>query len=182
MRYIALRKRGQQISPNKEESRRPAIYKLRRVYIHCFKRFLKFFVLFYLRKSRYRSFFLLTSDVDWKFDQWIVFTPKNENNCGGRASKLVSDKFICTYLGKANRLSVSFCGAVVMKVMDQKTLVKRRWSYKVRITVYILTPSEFCQTRVHKSLIGNLARHSFSLFDRNKTRPKTSKTSEWFNG
>ena len=36
-------------------------------------------------------------------------------------------------------LSVTFCGAVVMKVMDQKTLVKRRWSYKVRITVYILT-------------------------------------------
>ena len=79
-------------------------------------------------------------------------------------------------------LSVTFCGAVVMKVMDQKTLVKRRWSYKVRITVYILTPSEFCQTRVDKSLIGNLARHSFSFFDRNKTRPQTSKTSEWFNG
>ena len=34
--------------------------------------------------------------------------------------------------------------------------------------------------RVHKSLIyiGNLARHSFSLFDRNKTQPQTSKTSE----
>ena len=70
----------------------------------------------------------------------------------------------------------------VIKVMDQKTLVKNRWSYKVRITVYILTPSEFCQTRVHKSLIGNLARHSFSFFDRNKSRPHTSKTSEWFNG
>ena len=40
-------------------------------------------------------------------------------------------------------LSVLFCGAVVMKVMDQKTLVKRRWSYKVRRTVYILTLSEF---------------------------------------
>ena len=35
-----------------------------------------------------------------------------------------------------------------------------------------------CQTRVYKSLIGNLARHSFSLFDRNKTQPQTSKTSE----
>ena len=34
-------------------------------------------------------------------------------------------------------LSVTFCGAVVLKVMDQKTLVKRRCSYKVRITVYI---------------------------------------------
>ena len=35
-----------------------------------------------------------------------------------------------------------------------------------------------CQTRVHKSLIGNLTRHSFSLFDRNKTHAQTSKTSE----
>ena len=42
-------------------------------------------------------------------------------------------------------LSVTFCGVVVMKVMDQKTLVKRRWSYKVRITVYILTLSEFAR-------------------------------------
>ena len=30
-------------------------------------------------------------------------------------------------------------------VMDQKTLVKRRWSYKVRRTVYILTLSEFAR-------------------------------------
>ena len=42
-------------------------------------------------------------------------------------------------------LSVTFCGAVVMKVIDQKTLVKRRWSYKVRRTVYILTLSEFAR-------------------------------------
>ena len=42
-------------------------------------------------------------------------------------------------------LSVTFCGAVVLKVMDQKTLVKRRWSYKVRRTVYILTLSEFAR-------------------------------------
>ena len=41
--------------------------------------------------------------------------------------------------------SVTFCGAVVLKVMDQKTLVKRRWSYKVRRTVYILTLSEFAR-------------------------------------
>ena len=34
-------------------------------------------------------------------------------------------------------LSVTFFGAVVLKVMDQKTLVKRRLSCKVRITVYI---------------------------------------------
>ena len=69
-------------------------------------------------------------------------------------------------------LSVTFCGAVVMKVMDQqKTLVKRRWSYKVRRTVYILTLSEIARHEFTKSLIGNLqlnlaGRHSFSLFDR----------------
>ena len=32
-------------------------------------------------------------------------------------------------------LSVTFCGAVVLKVMAQKTLVKRRGGYKVRLTV-----------------------------------------------
>ena len=42
-------------------------------------------------------------------------------------------------------LSVTFCGAVIMKVMDQKTLVKRRWSCKVRRTEYILTLSEFAR-------------------------------------
>ena len=42
-------------------------------------------------------------------------------------------------------LAVTFCGAEVMKEMDQKTLVKRRLSYKVRRTVYILTPSEFAR-------------------------------------
>ena len=36
--------------------------------------------------------------------------------------------------------------------MDQKALVKRRRSYKVRITVYINTWI-VCQTRVHRSLI-----------------------------
>ena len=34
-------------------------------------------------------------------------------------------------------LLVTFCGAVDLKVMDQKTLVKCKWSYEVRITVYI---------------------------------------------
>ena len=33
------------------------------------------------------------------------------------------------------RYAVTFCGAVVLKVMDQKTLVKRRGGYKVRLTV-----------------------------------------------
>ena len=42
-------------------------------------------------------------------------------------------------------LSVIFCGAAVMKVMDQKTLVNRRYSYKVSRIVYILSPSEFAR-------------------------------------
>ena len=33
-------------------------------------------------------------------------------------------------------LSVTFCGAIVLKVMGQKTLVKRKLSYKGRITIY----------------------------------------------
>ena len=44
-------------------------------------------------------------------------------------------------------------------------------------TVYINTWRVF-QKRVHKSLIGNLAGHSFSLFDRNNTQPQT-KQDEW---
>ena len=39
-------------------------------------------------------------------------------------------------------------------------------------TVYINT-WRVCQIRVHKSLIGNFAGHSFSLFDRNKTQAQT---------
>ena len=35
------------------------------------------------------------------------------------------------------RYAVTFCGAVVLKVMDQKTLVKRKGGYEVRLTVYI---------------------------------------------
>ena len=34
-------------------------------------------------------------------------------------------------------LTVTFCGAVVLKLMDQKTLVKRRGGYKVGLTVYL---------------------------------------------
>ena len=82
-------------------------------------------------------------------------------------------------------LSVTFCGAVVMKVIDQKTLVKCRWSYKVRRTVYILTLSEFARhefTNLWLETFSWTLPDSFSLFDRNKTRLKTSKTSEWFNG
>ena len=51
-------------TPNKVESRRRAIHKLRQVYSGSFERFLESFAFSYPRKCRYRSFFLLTSDVD----------------------------------------------------------------------------------------------------------------------
>ena len=40
-----------------------------------------------------------------------------------------------SYFDTLLRYALTFCGAVVLKVMDQKTLVKRRGSYKVRLTV-----------------------------------------------
>ena len=42
-----------------------------------------------------------------------------------------------SYFDTLLRYVVTFCGAVVLKVTDQKTLVKRRGGYKVRLTVYI---------------------------------------------
>ena len=49
-------------------------------------------------------------------------------------------------------LSVTFCGAVnvVLKVMDQKTLVKPGRSYTVRLTVYIYYK------------LGEFSRHEFT--------------------
>ena len=47
-------------TPNKVESPRPAIHKLRQIQIHCFKQFLKSLSFSYPRKSRHRSFFPLT--------------------------------------------------------------------------------------------------------------------------
>ena len=41
-----------------------------------------------------------------------------------------------SYFDTLLRYAVTFCGAIVLK-MDQKTLVKRRWGYKVRLNVYI---------------------------------------------
>ena len=53
--------------------------------------------------------------------------------------------FVQSYFDTLLRYAVTFCGAVVLKGMDQKTLVTRRSDYKVRITVYILTLSEFAR-------------------------------------
>ena len=68
-------------------------------------------------------------------------------------------------------LSVTFCGAAVLKVMDQKTFVNRRQTYEVF----------FCQTRVYKSLIGNNLPDIISLSLHlwgGKTQSQTSKTIE----
>ena len=45
----------------------------------------------------------------------------------------IGQSYLDTLLGYA----VTFCGAVVLKVMGQKTLFKLRGGYKVRLTVYI---------------------------------------------
>ena len=37
-------------------------------------------------------------------DTLFPSTLKNDNSCGGRASELASDKFICAYLGKVNHI------------------------------------------------------------------------------
>ena len=84
-------------------------------------------------------------------------------------------------------LSVTFCGACSCyeSYGPKDTTVKRRWSYEVRRTVYILTLSEFARhefTNLWLETFSWTLPDTFSLFDRNKTRPKTSKTSEWFNG
>ena len=42
-----------------------------------------------------------------------------------------------SYFDTLLRYAVTFRGAVVLKVVDQKTLVKRRGGNKVRLTVYI---------------------------------------------
>ena len=62
-------------------------------------------------------------------------------------------------------LSVTFCGAVGLKVMDQKTLVERRWSYKVRTVYIILT-------------LGEFARHELTNLWL-ETLPDTLSFSEW---
>ena len=121
---------------------------------------------------------------------FLLFAPASTKWLGWRKTQkipkgpLTIGRFCAVILRYSSALRVisDILWSSCYEVINQKTLVKHRWSYKVRITVYILKPSAFCQTPVYKSLIGNLARHSFSFFDRNKTWPQTSKTSEWFNG
>ena len=63
-------------------------------------------------------------------------------------------------------LSVTFCGAVVLKVMDQKTIVKRRWSYKVRTTVYTAISRKVVGRNVHATIPkGNMGYAQYTVPD-----------------
>ena len=65
-----------------------------------------------------------------------------EESVGNDDVSIVLLFYFVTFIGQSYfdtllRYAVTFCGPVVLKVMDQKTLVKRRGGYKVRSTVYI---------------------------------------------
>ena len=66
------------------------------------------------------------------------------------------------------------------KFVDQKPLVKRRWSYDVRITVYMwaLLIESLPDTKSQIFHWKHFARHSFSLIGGIRLSPRTSKTSE----
>ena len=84
---------------------------------------------------------------------FLLFAPASTKWLGWRKTKkipkeeLTIGRFCDIYCAMILRyyFGLSVCGAVFLKVMDQKTLVKRRWSYNVRRTVYILTLSEFAR-------------------------------------
>ena len=67
--------------------------------------------------------------------RWLGWRQDHEGTAWVDFVQFIVQLYFDTHLRCA--LSVTFCGAVVLKVMDQKTLVKRKWSYKVRIAVYI---------------------------------------------
>ena len=52
------------------------------------------------------------------------------------------------------------------------------WTNRHSLSADEVIRRRVCQTRVHKSLIGNLAKHSFSLSDRNKDSAP-NKQDEW---
>ena len=54
------------------------------------------------------------------------------------------------------QLSVTFCGAAVLKVMDQKTIIKRRWSYKVCIMHQSILPAPSDPRPPSQAIAGHL--------------------------
>ena len=65
-----------------------------------------------------------TKWLGWRKDR------KSRRDRSGRLTFIVQ-----SYFDTLLRYAVTFCGAVALKVMDQKRLVKRRGGYKVRLTV-----------------------------------------------
>ena len=62
-------------------------------------------------------------------------------------------------------LSETFCGEVFLKYMDQQTLVKRRWSYKVRITEYIQQQQQQQQHFIAPHNIQEIKIYNNSTYD-----------------
>ena len=85
--------------------------------------------------------FLLFAPASTKWLAWCKDRKSRRDRLGRRCDIYCAVIFPDTLLRYV--LSVTFCGEVILKVMDQKTLIKRRWSYKLRRTVYVLTLSEF---------------------------------------
>ena len=116
--------------------------------------------------------FLLFAPSSTKWLGWR----KDRKSRRDRSGRFCDIYLVHSYFDTLLRYAVTFGAAVILKFMDQKTLVKRRWGYKVRLTT-----------------LGEFARHEFTnlwfiletlpdtlsaLFDRNKTQPQTSKTGE----
>ena len=85
---------------------------------------------------------LAWTEAAWVIMTFLLFAPASKRYFGKSPKgplRLILWNLMYTYFDTLLRyvLSVALCGAAVLKVMDQKTLVKGRWSYKVLITVYI---------------------------------------------
>ena len=65
---------------------------------------------------------------------FLLFAPASTKWLGTAQVDFVTF-IVQSYLDTLLRYAVTFCGTVVLKVMDQMTLVKRREGYKVRLTV-----------------------------------------------
>ena len=75
--------------------------------------------------------FLLFAPASAKWLGWHKDRKSRRDRLGSFLSSFIVQSYFNTLLRYV--LSATFCGAVILKVMDQKTLVKRRWSYKVSI-------------------------------------------------
>ena len=78
-------------------------------------------------------------------------------------------------------IPVTFCGAAVLKVKDQETLVSHYWSYRVRITVETSTLGEFARHELTNLWWETICHTLFLSLWGNKTQ-SPNKRDEWING